>query len=557
MQPTKSKGMLIGGTEEDRVRFAEMAAAAGIGVVKEGGIVMGGFPVGSRDFRQGWAEELATKVIDQQARIATAALNNPEYMDFPRSQAVVATIRLTGSSSFTWAARGVAPDILEPAAQRVDKELFRIVLGVLNLRERFNRLGAVEQAFAETRFNLSAKTGGLACGGCVAALRGGYLGGVIDLARSLKAYFNTFVLSDLVRGADAVFQAVRGEGGPDSRLTEYDSIDALADGRRSGKAIQHDATATFNARTVNALIATWGRESNRTACLVGSQGKAHAAIRAGARLIETRLNDAEMRTAYGLMLCLPQTDYGPNKPCPCGAEAQSNPQEAWHAFLCESNTQLQQAATDSAAALFVVVQTLPRVRPSGRRYINKMNHRPDEPLFEHARQHVDAKLVAPADAARRFDMAYVTSGGAWHYIDFKKVATINASNIKEACHKQGAAVEAGDKGKSTSYRKSISNLDTLAGQHIHFAVTDYCGALSKGYDKLLKSIAMQAYPGDGLRVGSDVDGLRSMCVARLRTAVGVGIWRANHKTISAWANKAYPDPHGGEDIDKIHINNNG
>ena len=30
-----------------------------------------------------------------------------------------------------------------------------------------------------------------------------------------------------------------------------------------------------------------------------------------------------------------------------------------------------------------------------------------------------------------------------------------------------------------------------------------------------------------------MEGLRSMCVARLRVAVGAGIWRANHKTLGA------------------------
>ena len=39
------------------------------------------------------------------------------------------------------------------------------------------------------------------------------------------------------------------------------------------------------------------------------------------------------------------------------------------------------------------------------------------------------------------------------------------------------------------------------------------------------------------------DGLRSMCVARLRVAVGAGIWRANHKTLGAWAERAYPEGH--------------
>jgi hypothetical protein len=50
------------------------------------------------------------------------------------------------------------------------------------------------------------------------------------------------------------------------------------------------------------------------------------------------------------------------------------------------------------------------------------------------------------------------------------------------------------------------------------------------------------YAGGGIResIGVDVDGLRSMCVSRLHVAVGAGIWRANHKTLGAWAKRAYP-----------------
>ena len=64
-------------------------------------------------------------------------------------------------------------------------------------------------------------------------------------------------------------------------------------------------------------------------------------------------------------------------------------------------------------------------------------------------------------------------------------------------------------------------------------------------------IATDAYPGDfGSNV--DIDGLRSMCVSRLRVAVGAGIWRANHKTLGAWAKRAYPVGFG----DSNNNNNN-
>ena len=338
-----------------------------------------------------------------------------------------------------------------------------------------------------------------------------------------------------------------------AKLAGYENIDEIVEGRRKGKAIQHDATCAYNNIVFKRLVETWGRESNRTACLIASQGKASAVLRAGARLLESRLTDAEMRTNYALMMCLPQTERGPDRPCTCGTAAEANPQEGLHAFLCQRDSQRQNGATDSAAALVAVLQALPGITPYGRRFVNRINYRPDEPSFEHARQHAGAELIdegdqpvaeeAEARRRRRFDTAYRTRDGVWRYVDFKKMAVITNTNLQEACRRQGVAVEKGDKGKFNSYRKSISNLDALCkGGLVHFASSDYCGTISKGYDGLLKTIAWDAYPGEFPR-GADVDGLRSMCVARLRVAVGAGIWRANHKTLGAWAERAYPEGH--------------
>ena len=553
LQPAKSSALLRGGTDADRAAFVQLMAKLNIAPATDGGLIVCGFPIGSSAYRRTWAEGLADKVISQQTAIASIALQLPAYTGHPRLQAVMGTVRLTAAASFTWAARGVAPDILEPAARRVDEELFRLVLGVLSLRERYDRLSAQERAYAETRFNLSTRKGGLALGGCVAALRGGYLGGLIDLARSLKTFYNTFLLSNLVRGADAVLQEVRRDCGEGAKLAGYENIDEIVEGRRKGKAIQHDATCAYNNIVFKRLVETWGRESNRTACLIASQGKASAALRAGARLLESRLTDAEMRTNYALMMCLPQTERGPDRPCTCGTAAEANPQEGLHAFLCQRDSQRQNGATDSAAALVAVLQALPGITPYGRRFVNRINYRPDEPSFEHARQHAGAELIdegdqpvaedAEARRRRRFDTAYRTRNGVWRYVDFKKMAVITNTNLQEACRRQGVAVEKGDKGKFNSYRKSISNLDALCkGGLVHFASSDYCGTISKGYDGLLKTIAWDAYPGEFPR-GVDVDGLRSMCVARLRVAVGAGIWRANHKTLGAWAERAYPEGH--------------
>ena len=93
-----------------------------------------------------------------------------------------------------------------------------------------------------------------------------------------------------------------------------------------------------------------------------------------------------------------------------------------------------------------------------------------------------------------------------------------------------------------SYRKAISNLDELRKQRLRiwFATVDNNGTMSKDFDTLVKLIARLAYPGSGPDRKWDVDGLRSRCVSRLRVAVGVGVWRANHKTLAAWAERSYP-----------------
>jgi len=61
--------------------------------------------------------------------------------------------------------------------------------------------------------------------------------------------------------------------------------------------------------------------------------------------------------------------------------------------------------------------------------------------------------------------------------------------------------------------------------------------ISEGYDQLREIIAKDANPGDLSSI--DVDGLRSMCVSRLRIAVSAGSWCANHKTHGALAEHAY------------------
>ena len=162
-----------------------------------------------------------------------------------------------------------------------------------------------------------------------------------------------------------------------------------------------------------------------------------------------------------------------------------------------------------------------------------MRTRPDEPTFRHAATNIGAVLAGPADADRRFDIGF-TANGVQHYVDCMKTATISGDNINKACQKQGHAAEMGDRTKISSYRKSISNFDAMR-HHIWFATIDTNGTMSTDFTKLVQYIAKVAYPGVGADGRYDVDGLRSRCVARLRVAAGCGVWRANHRTITAWA----------------------
>ena len=496
LQPAKSKVLFVSGTDLDRARLDDIAGGLGLTVVDETGLTIVGHPVGSEAFITSKVDELASKVLDQQRRIMLI-LNTPEYAGFPRLQVALTMMRLTGPSSFSWAARGLKPSALCAAARRVDRGLFDIFLNSFNLRARYESLAVDEQAYAFTRFCLSKTAGGLATGGCELALDGAYLGGLVALARVLKARFPTFVLSDLVADADAVLQTVRADV-PAAKSAQEAHIDDLANGRRSARAVQHDVTSARNDKAGVELCERWGNESFRTACLVNSRGKSSAALNAGPRMLESRMNDAVMSAGVCTMLCLPQIDAAEAQPCPrCHAEAAANPREGGHAYLCSRDTAKQKAATACATAFIAVVQTLPGFGIYGPSLRASMTTRPAEPPFGFLRDNLGAVLRKPSDAERRADVGIRTAGGAWHAIDFKKVAAIQGGNLKAACAKQGAAVKAGDKGKISSYQLSISNFDALR-HRIHMAVVDNHGTLSEGYDKLLKAIARQAYPGSGL-----------------------------------------------------------
>ena len=72
--------------------------------------------------------------------------------------------------------------------------------------------------------------------------------------------------------------------------------EALARSSRAGVQARPSTSCAYNNTAFERLIEKWGK-SNRTACLNGSQGKASAALRAGARLLESQLQDGECAPA--------------------------------------------------------------------------------------------------------------------------------------------------------------------------------------------------------------------------------------------------------------------
>jgi len=450
-------------------------------------------------------------------------------------------LRLTASASFNWASRGLHPGVTYEAAATVDAELMNIVLTHFNLAQRFSRLTEAEKYYAEVRLGLSKHLGGVGLSRCLPASCGAFLGGLASLARSLRHAYPPFRISQLRADAEHDYQRVRSLDPDAAMVVRCATLDDLADGQRSGRRVQHIVTGIEQAKLYNGAIDAVGAESHRTANLVASTGSASAAIDGCPRWIYSRLSDDEMRTGLSLMLGLPQTDEPLPGPCVCGAVGEvgdgdhaHNPATGEHAFLCINRKTRQGAAGDNQAALAVALQVLPGIKLVGDARIVSRLKRVHEPTFKHAADHIGARLVAPSDETRRFDLGFTTSAGATHYIDCMHTATIQARNLAEACAKQGVAAEAGDQGKYFSYQKSISNLDDL--KHcIWFATVDNNGAVSKRFSKLLQTVAHIAYPGHGNNGHYDVDGLRSRCVASLRIAVSCGVWRANHRIISGWA----------------------
>jgi hypothetical protein len=491
-------------------------------------------PVGTRSFAMAWADDLAAKVAKEQ-RALIAVLDEQKFNELPRFQVGYAAMRYTGSASFTWAARALHPSILLPAAARLDDALRDILYDLLNLHGPRAALTDADRHYADMRLSLAKSWGGVAVSRCKLMLAGAYLGGVADLARTLRSSEPTFQLAALLPGAEAVYADVcerSRTAHPGASVASYPTFDALTFERR-GKAISYNVNRIFDRGEFNDLLATHGT-SPRSAHLIASCGKAQSALYGMARFLSTRLDNATFRCGIaailGLAVAVDVLDQ-----CPCGAP---NPDTGEHAYVCPRDTSRQLQATDGQVAAGLVVANLRSLKITGKR-MTGINRRPDEVTFAQARDAVGLVLSKPSDAQRTFDFGFVTPDGTPVYVDAKRTALVHANNLQQICDpKKGQrhAVEAGDKAKLYTYQKAISNLADKR-RHIYLATTDTCGNLSDDYTRLLRFVARIQYPGAGVEGSYDVDGLRSQAVAFARRTVGAGVWRANFKTITEWAHR--------------------
>ena len=533
LNATKSKAMLCGGTPEDAARFRAICDKLHIAACDDGMIICG-VPVGKRDFVARWADDLATKVAKEQ-RALIAVLDEHKFNDIPRFQAGYAAMRFTGSSSFTWAARAIHPAIMQPAAVRLDAELRDIFYDLLNLHGAWAALADADRHYADTRLSLAKSWGGAALSRCKPMLTGAFLGGVADLAQTLRRSEPSFELAVLLPSAEALYTEVcelAKTAHPGASITSYTSFAALTAARR-GKAISYNVNRIYDRSAFNDLIDTHG-VSPRSAHLNASRGKAQSALDGAPRFLSTRLDNATFRCGIASILGLPLA-ADVLEQCPCGAP---NPATGEHAYICSRDTSKQLQATDGQVAAGLVVANLRSLKLMGKR-MTGINRRPDEVTFAQARDAVGLELAKPSDADRRFDLGFTTPDATPIYVDAKRTAVVHANNLQKVCDlKKGQrhAVEAGDKAKSYSYQKAISNFDDKR-RHIFLATTDTCGNLSDDYTRLLRFVARIHYPGAGVKGDYDVDGLRSQAVAFARRTVGAGVWRANFKTIYAWAHR--------------------
>jgi hypothetical protein len=464
----------------------------------------------------------------------------------PRAQMGYAALRHTAAASFAWAARGLRPDLLRPAAARLDGDLRDIFYDMLNLHGGRAEVDELGKRYADARVGLPKRLGGFALARVEVALEGAYLAGVVDLAAVLRRLNPAFKITNLFPQAAVIYDAVSklavevmppkpNDKGKGSLISSYNNVDDLA-AKRRGKFVQFRVTEVFDTRTYNVLLEELG-VSPRAANLIASKGHALAALDGTARFLATRLEDGEFRVGAATVLGLPLVRKGGTDLCACGAD---NPRTGEHALICPNDTAKQAQATKGQIALGAVAAGLPVFKVYGKP-LRGMGRRPDAPKLQFAADHAGLVLASDADASRSFDLGMTAPDGAHYFVDVKRTALIHKDTLELVCDPktgQRHAVEAGEKAKFYSYQKAITNLDAKR-HHVYFAVTDSCGNLSKDYTKLLKMMTRMQHPGAGIDGRYDVDGLRSQAMALARRAVGAGVWRSNYMTITAWATRTH------------------
>jgi hypothetical protein len=487
------------------------------------------------------------KKVASEQRDILSVLQEQSCNRMPRAQMGYAALRHTAAASFTWAARGVQPDLLRQAAARLDGDLRDIFYDMLNLHGWRAEVDELGKRYADARVALPKDLGGFALARVEVALEGAYLAGVVDVAAVLRRVNPAFKITGLFPQAAVIYDAVcklavevmppkpdKGKG-MGSTITSYDNVDDLS-AKRRGKIVQYQVTKVFDTRTFKVLLDDLG-VSPLAANLIASKGHALAALDGTARFLATRLEDGVFRVGAAAVLGLPLVRKGGTDLCACGAD---NPRTGEHAFICRNDTAKQAQATQGQIALGAVAAGLPVLKVFGKQ-IRGMARRPDAPKLQFAADHAGLVLAGDADADRSFDLGMTAPDGAHYFVDVKRTALIHKDTLEQVCDRktgQRHAVEAGEKAKFYSYHKAITNLDAKR-HHVYFAVTDSCGNLSKDYTKLLKMMTRMQHPGAGIDGRYDVDGLRSQAMALARRAVGAGVWRSNYMTITAWATRTH------------------
>jgi len=540
LNQVKCAMLVVGGTQEDGAVAAEMAARLGFRLEAEG-IVIAGIPVGSAAYRKRFADELATKVIAGQEEMVRA-LASPGFGGMPRLQAYLRALRLTGPSSFAYAARGIVPELLTEAAARVDAAFFDLFLSETSMLEQYARMTDEAQERAKVLFGLAKRYAGLGVLSVERSCVGAYLGGAAALARVLKSVYRGADIDLFLSDAAKAHVAFRGAC-PGSKIAAFATFGEAA--MKEGKSMQMAVTAALSKRALREL--RHGAPKEQKLAIIAASGKATAWLDANCRFVDYRLSDGALRDAVGQLLGMPLSAHGAAAACgACGKSASHNPAEGYHAFNCKKSGSRQEAATMMHIAGGSIIASLMhrglRLEAKNGWAFTRAG-RPYEPTLEAAGVAIGLSLASEEAKAKSFDLGFRTPGeGAYHFVDFSRTATISAASMARATEEDaGFEAKKGEKSKVKKYKKLITNFDAKE-HHITMAIMETHGATSPGFTRFLKTVAFAAFPPDLGSGKSDVDGIRSRCMAQGRQRMAVGLARANHATYNAWRKQSWPDP---------------